>query len=84
MNILDLGCGSGAMLESIAEYYRDRGWEPADHLLGVDINLDTYQAAVPSQIVDLNHPLGDSLGKFDLIISVEVLEHVRRPYILIA
>ncbi len=83
LKILDLGCGSGAMLESIAEYYRDRGWEPADHLLGVDINLDDYKAAVPSQVVDLNHPIAESLGKFDLIISVEVLEHVRRPYILI-
>ena len=83
LKILDLGCGSGAMLESIAEYYRDCGWEPADYLLGVDIKLDNYKAAVPSQAVDLNHPLAESLGKFDLIISIEVLEHVRRPYILI-
>lgn len=83
LRILDLGCGSGGMLESLAEHYRERGWEPSDHLLGVDIDLDHYKATVPGRVIDLNRPLPESLGKFDLIISIEVLEHVRRPYILI-
>lgn len=83
LRILDLGCGNGGMLERLAAHYRESGWEPSDHLLGVDINLDKYRATVPGRVIDLNRPLPQSLGKFDLIISVEVLEHVRRPYALI-
>jgi SAM-dependent methyltransferase len=82
--ILDLGCGSGYTLERIAELYRARGWDPAAYLLGMDIVLDGYAASVPARQVDLNDPLGPEHGIWDIVLSIEVLEHSRRPYMLLS
>lgn len=81
--ILDLGCGSGYALERIAELYRSRGWTPSDYLLGVDIDLSNYSASVPSRQIDLNEPLDPAIGTWDIVLSIEVLEHSRRPYLLL-
>lgn len=82
--ILDLGCGSGYALEMIAKLYRSRGWEPDKWLLGVDIDLSSYSASVPSIQYDLTDPLDPAWGRFDIVLSIEVLEHSRRPYTLIS
>ncbi|MBX3567602.1 MAG: class I SAM-dependent methyltransferase [Rhizobiaceae bacterium] len=82
--ILDLGCGSGYTLELIADLYRKRGWDPSDYLLGVDIDLSSYAASVPSRHIDLNEPLDASPGRWDIVLSIEVLEHSRRPYMLLS
>lgn len=82
--ILDLGCGAGYTLELIAALYRARGWDPAVYLSGVDIDLSGYRASVPSAPMDLNEPLPQGWGPFDIVLSIEVLEHSRRPYMLLA
>lgn len=82
--ILDLGCGKGFMLQELTKLYRDRGWDPGAYLLGVDINVAAYRGEAPIRRVDLNEPLPSDLGMFDIIISIEVLEHSRRPYTLLS
>ena len=84
IKILDMGCGSGHTLRAIAEFYIEKGWDPSLYLLGVDIDLSTYDAdLVPSRIIDLNIPFDLENGSYDLILAVEVLEHSRRVYQLL-
>lgn len=83
LRILDVGCGSGALLEKIAEHYRERGWNPEEYLLGIDLDKDSFQAQVPFQTADLTQPLNVQVQSFDVVIAMEVLEHVRAPYLLL-
>lgn len=83
LRILDLGCGSGAFCRQLAGLYRARGWDPAEHLLGIDIVETKFDGAgVPFRRVDLNHTLPFEDGSFDVVVSIEVLEHVHAPYVL--
>lgn len=68
--ILDIGCGTGALLVRL----RDLGFQ---RLVGIDINppanldgIDFFQ----SDLDDCSTPFDN--GSFDLVIAVEVLEHV--------
>lgn len=71
---LDLGAGSGAL----ALRLRDAGWD----VVAADVEPAAYKAGDPFVQVDFNRPdfaceLGP--GGFDLIASVEVIEHVENP-----
>ena len=83
LHILDLGCGSGALLQCVAEHYRAQGWDPQEYLLGIDSDENFFQAQVPFQVGELTKPLNQQIRPFDLIIAVQVLEHVRSPYLLL-
>ena len=83
LHILDLGCGSGSLLQQIADHYHAQGWNPEEYLLGIDMDEDFFQANVPFQVADLAKPLNLQLRRFDIIIALEVLEHVRSVYQLL-
>ena len=71
---VDLGAGSGAF----AACLREAGWD----VLAADLNMEGYKADVPFLLVNLNEPdFASRLGQgvFDLVTSIEVLEHVESP-----
>ncbi|MDR7545258.1 MAG: class I SAM-dependent methyltransferase [Armatimonadota bacterium] len=72
---VDLGAGSGAL----AVRLRDLGLA----VLGVDIDVEGFKAPIPFRRLDLNDAdfaaaLLDG-GGFDLVTSVEVIEHLESP-----
>jgi 2-polyprenyl-6-hydroxyphenyl methylase/3-demethylubiquinone-9 3-methyltransferase len=77
--ILDLGCGSGALLASL----EGRGWER----VGLDISasgIEMARATHPEVTFVLGDATGDLTsvlehGSFDVVISTETLEHVQLP-----
>lgn len=71
---VDLGAGSGALVVRL----RDAGWDA----VGADIEASAYEADAPFIKVDLNEAdFASRLGKgsFELVTSVEVIEHVESP-----
>ncbi|MGB5136335.1 MAG: methyltransferase domain-containing protein [Prochlorococcaceae cyanobacterium] len=76
--ILDLGCGSGALLELLAGMgYR--------HLTGVDISPPPSSAGVTYQQADLDHfTLSSAKQSFDLALAIEVIEHIENPGLFLA
>jgi 2-polyprenyl-6-hydroxyphenyl methylase/3-demethylubiquinone-9 3-methyltransferase len=77
--VLDLGCGSGALLAS----FHDRGWIS----VGVDISASGIEQArrahptITFVLADATGDLTALLGKsnFDVVISTETIEHVALP-----
>ena len=76
--ILDLGCGSGALLERLAGMgYRQ--------LTGVDIRPPAVTAAIRVEQADLDQFRLDAPdGSFDLVLAVEVIEHIENPGLFLA
>ena len=72
--ILEIGCSSGATLRWLKTRY------PESHTTGIDgfaANRASIQAKADAAIIaDLNEPLPD-LGRFDLVLALDVLEHLR-------
>lgn len=76
--ILDLGCGSGAWLARLARH----GFT---NLTGVDQDVAQF-GDVPAKVIQLDldsQTGGSSLGQFDLITAIEVIEHVESPAALL-
>ncbi|MFM7466155.1 MAG: class I SAM-dependent methyltransferase [Cyanobium sp.] len=76
--ILDLGCGSGALLERLEVMgYRD--------LTGVDIRPPATTEAIRYVQADLDQFRLDAAdGSFDLALAVEVIEHIENPGLFLA
>jgi SAM-dependent methyltransferase len=82
--ILDLGCGSGHFSRRLKAHYEARGWDVATHLTAADIDLSGYGVPeVPAVRVDLDEGLPFADGSFDVIVAVEVMEHVAAPYVVL-
>lgn len=71
--VLDVPCGSGAFLRRLL----DNGYSAS----GADIEA---HEAVPREAAfaaaDMNEPLPYADGQFDAVVSIEGIEHIRRPF----
>jgi SAM-dependent methyltransferase len=69
---LDLGAGQGAISQAL----KDRGFE----VTATDVNTAQFRASgVPCLKLDLNRPLPFPDGSFDLVMAIEILEHLESP-----
>lgn len=67
---LDVGCGSGLLAESVAP----------DYYFGVEIDPASLQTAISNfPAHEFNETLPDEKEKFDTVISLAVIEHVKSP-----
>lgn len=75
--VLDIATGSGAF----AMRLKDAGFE----VIANDINDEIYKAYdIPKLSIDLNKPLPTFLkDSFDLVIAMEVIEHLENPFKLL-
>lgn len=76
--VLDLGAGAGALCQRMY----DLGFKD---ITAWDLNPENLQDLADLKIdgVDLNSDFGDQAnisGQFDLIIAVEIIEHLENPY----
>jgi len=83
VSVLDLGCGNGALTGKIHE--------AGKQVTGVDFTPSGIERARQSHpgvqffVHDLNDPLPDNLrGRFDVVVSAEVIEHMFLPRTLFA
>lgn len=70
--VLDLGAGEGAFSQRLL----DNGYD----VTAVEFVLERFKVDVPCHKMDLNFDFHDNLGeKFDLIVSMEIIEHLQNP-----
>lgn len=74
--VLDIPCGSGAFLHRL----RDHGY----HCIGGDLDPAILRPEYHSLVVDLNAPLPLSDATVDAVVSLEGIEHLRRPLDFVA
>ncbi len=67
--LIDVGCGEGWWAHRFASSY-------GCQVLGVDRDADVSLTNIPFRHTDLDQPLPDDLGTFDVAISLEVAEHL--------
>jgi len=77
-DILELASGTGYFLSRL----NDLGYS---NLTSVERDMSTYQYSEICPLrLDLNKPFSDKVGKkFDLIIAVEIIEHLNNPRIFL-
>ena len=79
-NVLEIGSGSGATLGWIKSKW------PSCRTIGIDghegVRAELSEVADQVIIQDLDNPL-ENLGTFDLILALDVLEHLKNPDIVL-
>ena len=79
--VLDLGAGRGHLARRVATWFEQRGQKPADFVVAADVSADQFEATeVPFECINLNEALPFHNATFDVIYSIEVTEHLHRPY----
>lgn len=80
-SILEVGCGSGATLSWIATEWN------VQRTVGLELDPSATKAAVArgldariQNIEEMTHEEIADLGKFDVVLALDVLEHLRDPW----
>lgn len=76
--VLDLGCGDGEYAKALSDLSFDV--TAAD----LDITRFRYQGAIKFQKCDITQPLPFAHQTFDHILFLEVVEHLKNPYAVLA
>lgn len=78
LDILDIGCGGGILTESLARLGADMtGIDPAEKNIAVAKNHATRSGLAISYIAATAETLAAEKRKFDVVLAMEVVEHVR-------
>ncbi|MDI6800646.1 MAG: methyltransferase domain-containing protein [Thermodesulfovibrionales bacterium] len=81
VKILDLGAGKGHLARRVGEKLIELGLDPRQHLIATDLFEDCFQATeIPFEKADFNKELPFLSSSFDIIYSIEVVEHMRNPF----
>jgi len=79
--ILDFGAGAGYMCAKVGDYLSAKGVAPAQRLNACEITPEKFlYEEVECQEISTNSVIPFDDSTFDLIYSIEVLEHTPRPY----
>jgi len=79
--ILDLGSGRGHLTDRIKDLMIQKRIDPKKHLLAADIFHNIFEVKnIPFKKTDFNKKFPFKASSFDLIYSIEVIEHIRSPY----
>lgn len=79
-DVLELGAGSGLMSLRVANFFNSKGFVNWT-LLAVDVSQDSFKApGISFERWDLNEAFPCTAERFDVVFSVEVLEHLQNPY----
>ncbi len=83
--VLDLGCGKGHMTRRLADGLARQGVRASEMLTACDVVEEGYACPdIPFVTADLNKPLPFASDSLDLIVSVEVMEHIHVFYELLS
>lgn len=83
--ILDLGAGSGFFTRLISKEREALGLKPGEGIAACDISGSTFKAdGVTLKECDVNLGLPYEDASFDTVVAIEVFEHTRAPYDVIA
>ena len=78
MSVLDIGCGTGVLLDRLGTTYGTKG-------IGIDISRKSLDAANAQKVKNSSFVLAEARalpfadGAFDLVVSLDVIEHVGDP-----
>lgn len=82
---LDLGAGSGFFTRLISKEREALGLKPGEGISACDISGSTFKAdGVTLNECDVNLGLPYEAAVFDTVVAIEVFEHTRAPYDVIA
>ena len=82
--LLDLGCGKGYLSRKVGDFIVGQGFDAKKYLLASDIERNTFEVPeIPFKQLNFDEKMPFKDKSFDLIYSVEVIEHLTSPYDLI-
>ena len=79
--ILDLGAGKGHLARRVSNFLIHKSINPKKHLFATDFSRDIFNATeVSFREANFNNKLPFRNASFDIVYSIEVIEHLRSPY----
>ncbi|MBI4686391.1 MAG: class I SAM-dependent methyltransferase [Nitrospirae bacterium] len=79
--ILDFGAGNGYMCQKVGRRFQSVGAQPERQLYACEVDSDKFlYKAVQCMKIEDDSVIPFSDNMFDLIYSIEVVEHTKRPY----
>ena len=79
--ILDFGAGQGHMCQKIGDYFLHKGIDPKDRIFACEIVPEIFKyTKIKCQKISKDSVIPFQDKTFDLIYTIEALEHFKRPY----